>query len=141
MYKKVITLSCLLAIPFFIFSQEPDSLQIRSVIENSYIEGLINGKDFVEAKKGIHHDFKILGRKEDSLTEKSIDDWIKQRKKRPDLEEVRYKICFIDIEENAAVSKIEMFRGKIKAVDYVFLYKFNSGWKIVSAIDNVKRIK
>lgn len=136
----LLTVGLVFALNIFGVSQNSDSVQIRSAIENSYIHGLINGKDYAEAKRGIHHDFTLLGHQGDSLTEKSIDQWIAQRKKRPDLAEVGYKICFIDIDGDAAVSKIEMFRGSIRAVDYLFLYKFHSGWKIVSAIDEVKTV-
>jgi len=33
-----------------------------------------------------------------------------------------------------------MTRGDIIAHDYIFLYKFNDGWRIISAIDEVKKV-
>jgi len=137
---NIILITLLFVSNSFLYSQNRDSIQISHVIKKSYIEGLINGKDFNEARKGMHKDFLIFGHKKDSLTLKSIDKWITQREKRKNLPDVKYKIEFIDIEKDAATAKIEMYRNKIKAVDYVFLYKFNSGWKIVSAIDDISQI-
>ena len=67
------------------------------------------------------------------------DEWIKQRKKSGNLPEVSYTIVFIDIEGDAASAKVELKREKLFAVDYVFLYKFIDKWRIVSAIDNIRR--
>ncbi len=122
-----------------LFSQSNDKQKVEKVIINSYIHGLIDGEDFEKAKEGIHEDFVIWGHQDSLLTKKTRDDWISQRKKRTNLPKVTYTIFYIDIEGDAANAKIEMTRENSIAVDYIFLYRFKENWRIVSAIDHVKR--
>ena len=52
----------------------------------------------------------------------------------PELETTA-KYPMIDISGNAAVAKVELYRGgKQIFTDYLSLYKFDDGWKIVSKI-------
>lgn len=133
-----LTLLCILNINF-VFSQEKDKKDIEKVIVESYIHGLIDGEDYDKAKEGIHEDFVILGHTDSIITKKTRDEWIAQRSKRMIMLKVKYDIEYIDITGDAASAKITLSRGQILATDYVFLYKFSNGWKIVSAIDHVKR--
>ena len=128
----------LLLFPFNLISQSRDKKKVEEVIVDSYIHGLIDAKDFQKAKQGIHEDFTILGHKGSSLTKKTRDEWIQQRKERLSLPEVSYTIVYIDIEGDAASAKIELEREKLVSIDYIFLYKFDDNWRIVSAIDHFK---
>ncbi|UJH66494.1 nuclear transport factor 2 family protein [Allomuricauda sp. SCSIO 65647] len=139
MNKKVFLLTIILSLfSFNLFSQSSDKKKVEEVIVDSYIHGLIDAKDFQKAKQGIHEDFIILGHKDSLLTKKTRDEWIQQRKKRLSLPEVSYTIVYLDIEGDAASAKIEFERDKLVAIDYIFLYKFNDNWRIVSAIDHFK---
>ncbi|RDY61040.1 nuclear transport factor 2 family protein [Flagellimonas nanhaiensis] len=138
--KNGIALFVSLIFAIAMFSQTSEKEEIQEVIEQSYIKGLIDAGDFDEARKGIHENFIIWGHRDTTLTSKTRDEWIAQRKKRPDLAKVDYSIVFIDISDEAASAKVEMSRGNIWAVDYIFLYKFKNTWRIVSAIDHVKRL-
>lgn len=129
----------LLTLPVKLLSQSDDKIKVKEVIVDSYIHGLIDARDFGKAKEGIHEDFVILNHRDTLLIKKTRDQWIEQRKKRGKLEYVTYDIVFVDIEGEAASAKIELKRGELHVVDYVFLYKFKNGWRIVSAIDTVKR--
>ena len=49
--------------------------------------------------------------------------------------ELTYDLPLIDVEGEAAVARIELFRGgKHLFTDYQLLYKFDDGWKIVSKV-------
>lgn len=120
-----------------LYSQTSDSIKVREVLVDSYVNGLIDAKDFGKAREGIHEEFMILGHKDTLLTKKTRDQWIEQRAKRGYLPEVDYTIEYIDIVGDAASAKLLLKRGEITATDYVFLYRFNDKWRIVSAIDHV----
>ena len=137
---NILLITTFLLLTINLFSQSNDKQIVEKVIVNSYINGLIDGEDFEKAKEGIHENFIIWGHTDSLLTKKTRDDWISQRKKRTNLPKVNYTIIYIDIEGDAASAKIKMTRQNIIAVDYVFLYRFNERWRIVSAIDHVKRI-
>ena len=124
-----------------LLSQTNDTLRVKEVLVNSYIHGLIDAKDFDQAREGIHEDFVILGHRDIMLTKKTRDQWIAEREKRGSLPEVSYTIVFLDVVGDAASAKLELQREELVAIDYVFLYKFNNDWRIVSAIDHAKRQK
>lgn len=141
MSKKIfLILTVLLLLRSSSFSQSNDKLNVENVIVSSYIHGLINAEDFKLAKEGIHEDFIIWGHTDSLLTKKTRDEWISQRMKRSNLEKVKYTVVYIDIEGDAASAKIRMARGDIIANDYIFLYKFNNRWRIVTAIDHVEKV-
>jgi hypothetical protein len=62
----------------------------------------------------------------------------KQRRKtqtEPDKEKTTCVYKNIDITGNAAVAKIELYRSdKLIFTDYLSLYKFEEGWRVVSKI-------
>jgi len=73
----------------------------------------------------------------------SIADWKKKTEKKKEEgkfprtgdKKVNVKFASIDITGTAAVAKIEFYVGKtLKYVDYISLYKFKDGWKLVNKI-------
>jgi len=77
------------------------------------------------------------------MWELPITDWKKQqsdKRKKGQLplkgdQKVSVLFKSIDISGTAAVAKIEFYVGsKLTFIDYISLYKFESGWKIVSKI-------
>ena len=117
---------------------------IKTVIQTAYVEGLQNEGDSDKIDFGIHPDFNLLGiGKENEMWKYSISDWkakaVKKRKdgilplKGDDLVAVKFKS--IDVTGTAAIAKIEFFIGdKLTYVDYISLYKFKEGWKMVNKI-------
>ena len=102
-------------------SQTSAEKEVEKVIVESYIQGLINARDFEHAKKGIHEDFMMLGHEDTLLTKKTRDEWIEQRKKHLNLTDAAFTIAYIDIEGDAASSKVRLKRDNLMATDYVFL--------------------
>ena len=136
---QVLIFAIFLCMSINLFAQSSEREAVERVIVDSYIHGLIDGEDFEKAKEGIHEHFLIWGHRDNILTKKTRDQWISQRRERGNLPKVKYTIAYIDIEGEAASVKISMTRGEITAVDYVFLYKFEKNWRIVSSIDHVER--
>ena len=73
----------------------------------------------------------------------SITDWEEAVKKdlkagklpKNESEKVSIKFLTIDITNNVAIAKFEFYVGnKLTYTDYQSLYKFQSGWKIVSKV-------
>ena len=121
---------------------EKEKAAIKEVIVSAYQEGISNIGDEELIKKGFHPDFNLLGiGSKDDLWKLPIDKWIqnvklkKQAGKYPPKEKVTFKFLFIDIVGTAAVAKLDYYRGKSRAyTDYLSLYKFKEGWKIVNKI-------
>ena len=123
---------------------EQEKKSIKEVIQTAYVEGLQNEGVADKIDSGIHPDFNLLGiGKNNTMWKYSITDWkassVKKRKegKLPltDDNTVSIKFISIDITGTAAMAKIEFYVGKkLTYVDYISLYKFKDGWKMVNKI-------
>ncbi len=117
---------------------------IKKVIQTAYVEGLQNEGDTDKIDLGIHPDFNLLGiGKNNKMWKYSITDWKADVVKKRDVgalpfngkDKVTIQFKNIDITGTAAVAKIEFFVGtKLTYVDYISLYKFDNGWKMVNKI-------
>ena len=120
---------------------EKDKAAIRSVIESAYIKGVHTDWDAEAARKGFHPDFEMLIFENDGIKKFPIGDWVKsiERNKENHPEgpqyEITHEIPLVDVAGNAAVARIEIYRdGKHIYSDYMSLYRFGEGWKIVGKI-------
>jgi hypothetical protein len=147
--KKIYFLLIATAISFTLYAQqqagnEADIDLIKSIIQTSYVEGLQNEGDTVKINHGFHPDFELLIPGKDGKLEKySLTAWKEKIKvnlasgklPRKGDDRISIKFLFVDVTGNAAVAKFEFYVGaKLTFVDYQSLYKFDTGWKIVSKI-------
>lgn len=124
---------------------------IRTIIQTSYVEGLQNEGDANKIDQGFHPDFKLLGiDKAGRMWVYSITDWkAKQVNKRyagelplSNEKQVSVKFKSIDISGTAAVVKLEYYIGlSLTYIDYISLYKFDDGWKMVNKTFNKVNLK
>lgn len=117
-------------------SNEPDA--IKALIEKAYVSGIQNGGSIDDIRSGFHADFRMLRLIENKIIPVPIEEWIstieKQRKENPGPPRnlTTAKFLNIDVVGNAATVKLELHReGKLIFTDYLSLYKFDEGWKIV----------
>ncbi len=123
-------------------ADEKEEAAIKKLITEAYVNGLINAGDLEPTKKGFDPGFNLLMRgRDDKLGKWPIADWIKNVEKKkeqnPDgpKEKFTVKFVFVDVTQDAAVAKVELTKsGKHIYSDYLSLYKFKSGWRIVSKI-------
>jgi len=122
---------------------EKEKEAIKKVIQTAYVEGLQNEGDIDKIDSGIHPDFDLLGIGDNnSMWKYPIKDWkVKtlEKVKDGDLprkgEQVSVVFKMIDVTGNAAMAKIDFYVGdKLSYVDYISLYKFDEGWKMVNKI-------
>lgn len=121
--------------------KQTDEAAVRAVIEESYVRGIHNERDPGLIRKGFHPSFVMLIRTDEGVRALPIEEWIasieKGKKERPEPPAVPLtsEIPMVDVAENAAVARIEIFRGETHLfTDYMSLYRFEDGWKIVGKI-------
>lgn len=117
---------------------------IARVIQEAYVEGLQNEGDTLKIDAGFHPSFRMIGLGDDgTLWEYPIAKWraskIERRKKGelplPKERKVSVEFVSIDVSDYVAVAKVNYYEGKEKTyVDFISLYKFDDGWKIISKI-------
>ncbi len=120
---------------------EKERAAIEAVIESAYIKGIHTEWDAEGGRNGFHPEFNMLIYENDGIRKLPIGDWAKsvERNKKNNPEgpqyEITYEIPMVDITGNAAVAKIELYKdGTHIFTDYMSLYKFSDGWKIVGKI-------
>jgi hypothetical protein len=121
-------------------AQTSDEVAIKQVVTSAYVEGIQNNGSTDEIRKGFHPSFAMLRLTENEIKPYPIEEWIAAIEKRkaeakPDSKIVRTdaKFLSVDVTGNAAVVKLELYKeGKRTFTDYLVLYKFSEGWRIVS---------
>src|SRR6056297_2669077 len=143
-------LTLLFALTIVVFTanaqeQAEEKENIKQVIQTAYVDGLQNYVSSInEIEAGFHPGFNLLGvNKNNMLTKFPIYSWVESVKKRmekhpngrPEKEKITCKYKLIDVTGNAAMAKIELHQiDKKLFTDYLQLYKFEEGWRIVSKI-------
>lgn len=140
--KKSFPLIIFLSLVYInVLKAQTDEDAIKDVINKAYIQGIHNNGDLNETRKGFHPGFDLLILQNDQMSKLPIYNWIetseRTRKENPNTQKPPTTVNFvsIDITGTAAVAKIELFKeGKKIFTDYLSLYKFQEGWKIVGKI-------
>ena len=150
MTKSFLSILIIFAFSFSAFAQDKadmkkDQEAIKKVIQSAYVEGLQNEGDLDKIDKGFHPGFNLLGiSRGNEIWKLPIYTWKESTKKKlkegklPKKDKdkmVNVKFLSVDVTGTAAVVKLEFYVGeKLTYVDYLSLYKFEDGWKIVSKI-------
>ena len=143
--KNVLLICCFLTtLALTGYSQSADQEAIKEVIQTAYVEGLQNEGNVTKIDAGFHPGFEMVGiAKGDQIwklpiytwRERAVEDVASGKKPKKEEEKVTVNFVSVDVTGTAAVVKLEFLVGGVKKyVDYISLYKFESGWKIVSKI-------
>jgi hypothetical protein len=121
--------------------QGGDEKAIRDVIEDAYIRGIHGTQDESTVRSGFHKDFAMLVLQDGSLEKVDIDEWLRllqtMKTDNPDLwsAETSHEFRLVDVTLRAAVAKLDVHKGDTHfSTDYMHLYKFDDGWRIVSKV-------
>ncbi|MBX2961387.1 MAG: nuclear transport factor 2 family protein [Cyclobacteriaceae bacterium] len=131
-------LSTLIAFLFIsVCFAQPDEIAIRAVVKSAYIEGTQNRGSLDDIRKGFHPSFRMLRLMDDTINPLPLEEWIAlieaRRKEGSSTVRTEGKILAVDITGTTALVKLELHReGKLIFTDYLALYKFSEGWRIVS---------
>ena len=122
----------------------PDQEDIKAVIEKAYIHGIHGDQDEDLIRSGFHEDFRMLVLSDNTIDPVSIDEWLPRiegmKAANPDLwsSEASYQFKMVDVAGYAAVAVLDVYRGEVHfSTDYMLLYKFDEGWRIVSKIFSI----
>ena len=117
-----------------------DRQGIESVVRSAYVEGVHIKGDPALMRKGFHPDFRMLMLRDGVLVTVTLDEWAarieKAAKERTGpAPQIRAEFPLVDVTNDEAVARVEIHRdGKHIFTDYLSLYKFADGWKIVGKI-------
>jgi hypothetical protein len=114
---------------------------IKEVIEEAYIRGIHGNQDEKTVNSGFHQDFAMLVLQDDTIDKVTVDEWLDRietmKADNPELWSAKttHNFRLIDVTGYAAVAKLDVYKGATHfSTDYMLLYKFEDGWRIVSKI-------
>ena len=137
MRTKAVTLTLLVASLSLAppIEAEDESKAIKTTIEKAYIGGIWMNGDEEAARAGFDSSFVMQVAQEDSVISASLDGWMERLglHGEPLREGITHEIRVLDQTGRAAVAKVEIFQdGEELHTDYMSLYKFADGWRIVA---------
>lgn len=119
---------------------------VKSIVEKAYIEGIHTTQNESAIRSGFHKDFAMLVYKDEGIEKVTVKMWLKRieqmKKDNPNLWKAKthYNSMQISITGYAASVQLDTYKGDtFFSTDYLLLYKFKDGWKIVSKIYTITK--
>ena len=111
----------------------------RAVVEAAYVRGVHASFNAEAMRKGFHPDFRMYTLRDGALSFVTRDEWIARLEKRAVEDsrkpQIQAEYPIVDVTGNTAVVRVELHRdGKHVFTDYLSLYRFADGWKIVAKV-------
>jgi ketosteroid isomerase-like protein len=137
--KTLTMLVCALFAMTAFAADGPDDAAIKDVVDRGYVQGVHNDADGAKIRSGMHESFVMFVKSGDAVTQLTRDAWIERIEKakaerKPDAPRPKTtaEIEVLDRSGDAAVVRVNLFRdGKQVFTDYISLYRFEGGWKMV----------
>lgn len=115
-----------------------DASAIKDVVTSAYVEGIHKEQDPEKIRAGFHADFIMFINADEGIRKVTRDGWIarieESKQKNPDQPQpkVDHEFSLVDVTGDAAVARVELHRdGKHTFTDYLSLYRFDDGWRII----------
>ena len=135
----ILTLAVLMMASIVLAETNDDVAMVKQTIKLAYVEGIHMNRDIPAIRKGFAPEFTMFALKDGKVTKTSIDTWIgwieEGLKKDPDrvMPETTYKFTMVEVAGNAAAARIEIYKDGVHVYsDFMSLYRFEDGWKIVA---------
>jgi len=127
-----------LFLPVYAGAADGDVEAVKAVVKSAYVDGVHAKADPALMRAGFHPSFRMLVLRDGVVTGVTLDEWAgriekgaAERKGPPPV--IRHEFTHVDVTRDAAVVRLELHRdGKHVFTDYLSLYRFPEGWKIVS---------
>ena len=119
-------------------ANDAEKKAVIQVITDAYINGVHAKPDAAAMRRGFHPDFRMLVLADGKMNAVTLDEWagrVEKSAANPNAARPAIKAEFpvVEIAGAAASARVEVFRdSKHTFTDYLLLYKFADGWKIVS---------
>ena len=119
-------------------AESADVEAVKEVVTRAYVEGIHKEQDPEKIRAGFHPDFVMFINGDEGIRTVTRDGWIARieegEAKNPDRPrpKVEHEFTMVDVVGDAAVARVELHRdGKHTFTDYLSLYRFDDGWRII----------
>jgi hypothetical protein len=114
---------------------------VQKVVEEAYVQGVHANPSAAAMRKGFHPDFIMFMLDAGQVKKVTRDEWIgrleaaQAKNGSAPKAVIKHEFPLVEITGSAAIVKVEIHRdGKHIFSDYLSLYKFDDGWKIIGKI-------
>lgn len=142
MFRRAILLSCGLVgslggLPTSAVAQTPDLAAVRQVIEDAYVTGVFITRDSNAVRRGFHPRFILSVLQSDTVLVVPLTTWLGRLRLdgRRTSDQVEHTFDHVSVTEKTAHVTMRLFiNGQHVYTDYLGLYRFPEGWRVVSKI-------
>jgi Putative lumazine-binding len=119
---------------------DADRQAVEAVVRSAYVEGVHARPSGAAMRQGFHPDFRMFTLRDGALATVTLDEWAGRidkaaAERKTPAPEIKAEFTRIDVTGNAAVAQVQIRRdGKHIFTDFLSLYRFPDGWKIVGKI-------
>lgn len=134
----MVTLALLVATPATAQTSptaEEDAAAVRAVVTRGYVEGIHMNMGRDRIREGFHPDFVMKSLGANGVTSTTIDEWVARLppEGQAPAAEITHEIPTVSLVGDAAVAQVEIHRnGAHLFTDFINLYRFPDGWKMVA---------
>ena len=138
MIKGLLALLAALGAPAHADAAGGDKEAVQSVVKSAYVDGVHASPSAPAMRAGFHPSVRMLVLKDGAMTAVTLDEWASRIEKGAAARTgpapaIRHEFTHVDVTGDAAVVRLELHRdGRHTFTDYLSLYRFPEGWKIVS---------
>ena len=134
---SILLVFCLVSLLHVKAQDSHEANSIKELVTASYLEPLYQKGSIEKIKEGFHEGFNMYVLYKGKFSTRTRDAWIEKIKavRTRNLPEKAYswKFDMIDIAGQTAMVKLNIFeKEELKYIDYLTLYKFNEGWKVIT---------
>ncbi len=124
-----------LAAPAPATAQTSDADAVRAVVTRGYVEGIHKNMGRDRIREGFHPTFVMQVLTADGVTSTTIDEWVARlppEGQAPNAE-ITHEIPTVSLAGDAAVAQVELYRNGVHVfTDFINLYRFPEGWRMVA---------
>jgi hypothetical protein len=126
--------------PAWAAAADGDVEAVKAVVKSAYVDGVHVKADPALMRAGFHPSFRMLVLRDGAMNAVTLDEWAARIEKgaaerKGPAPAIRHEFTRVDVTGNAAVVRLELYRDAVHTfTDYLSLYRFPDGWKIVSKI-------
>ena len=122
--------------------EDPEAAAIIAVVDSAYVHGVHIDADPELMRAGMHESFVMFAQSDNGVTQTTREAWIERltaarARAAADAPKPRIKadITVLDRAGNTAVARVALFRDEKQVfTDYISLYRFADGWKLVGKV-------
>jgi hypothetical protein len=119
-----------------LLAEDAEEAAIIDAINRSYVQGVHVQNSPKLMRSGMHESFVMFSLTDEGVKQTTRAEWIARIKPRPEgapEPNIKADIKVLDRSGNAAIARVELHRdGKHIFTDYISLYRFDDGWKLVA---------